>query len=284
VGRSRWGSVRKLPSGRFQARYCIGLTWHTGPATFRTQREADAFLASIRTEVDRGTWVDPDAGKISLERYADRWLAERPQLRPRTRELYEGQLRLHIVPALGAMELGQITPSHVRSWRAEMLTAGRPGASTVSKCYRLLHAVFATAVEDGLVPRNPCVLKGASAERPAERPVASIEQVFELADAIEPSFRAMVLLATFCGLRLGELRALRRRHLDLLHRTVNVVEQYQELADGTLVLGGHRHRTAVRAAVQSRGGNEAGRLAVRHHVVARPWRAALRGRCHDARR
>ena len=47
----------------------------------------------------------------------------------------------------------------------------------------------------------------------------------------------MVLLATFCGLRLGELRALRRRHLDLLHRTVKVVEQYQELADGTLVLG-----------------------------------------------
>jgi integrase len=58
-----------------------------------------------------------------------------------------------------------------------------------------------------------------------------------LADAIEPNLRAMVLLATFCGLRLGELRALRRRHLDLLHRTVKVVEQYQELADGTLVLG-----------------------------------------------
>jgi integrase len=107
----------------------------------------------------------------------------------------------------------------------------------VSKCYRLLHAIFATAVEDGVVPRNPCVVKGASAERPAERPVASIGEVFELADAIEPSFRAMVLLATFCGLRLGELRALRRRHLDLLHRTVSVVEQYQELADGTLVLG-----------------------------------------------
>ncbi len=141
----------------------------------------------------------------------------------------------------------------VRSARA---TCG-PGAPTCSRqadpaCRRwrsatgLLHAIFATAVEDGLVPRNPCVLKGASAERPAERPVATIEQVFELADAIEPNLRAMVLLATFCGLRLGELRALRRRHLDLLHRTVKVVEQYQELADGTLVLGPPKTDAGVR--------------------------------------
>ena len=47
----------------------------------------------------------------------------------------------------------------------------------------------------------------------------------------------MVLLATFCALRVGELRALRQVNLDLLHRTVSVVEQYQQLADGTLVLG-----------------------------------------------
>src|SRR5687768_2605760 len=101
--------------------------------------------------------------------------------------------------------------------------------------YRLPHAICATALEDGLIPGNPYVIKGASTERPAERPVATIEQVFALANAIEPRYRAMVLLATLCGLRVGELRALRQRNLDLLHRTVAVVEQYQELGDGTLV-------------------------------------------------
>jgi integrase len=235
--RRPWGNVRKLPSGRFQARYQVDTHWHTGPQTFRTKREADGYLASVRTEVERGGWIDPSGGRVELRAYADRWLAERPQLRPRTKELYEGQLRLHILPALGDLELGDITPSTVRAWRAELLRAGRPGAPTTAKSYRLLHAIFATAVEDGVVARNPCVLKGASAERPAERPVATIQQVFELADVIEPSFRGMVLLATFCGLRLGELRALRRRHVDLLHRTVEVVEQLQELADGTLILG-----------------------------------------------
>jgi integrase len=150
---------------------------------------------------------------------------------------------------LGETELGQITPSRIRSWRADMISAGKPGASTIAKCYRLVHAVLATAVEDGIVIRNPCVVKGASAERPAERPVATIKEVFEIADAIAPEFRAAVLLATFCGLRLGEIRAMRHRHLDLLHRTVRIEEQYQELSDGTLILGPPKTDAGVRTIV-----------------------------------
>ena len=58
-----------------------------------------------------------------------------------------------------------------------------------------------------------------------------------------------MLLATFCGLRLGEIRALRVRHLDLLHRTVRIEEQYQELSDGTLVLGPPKTDAGVRTIV-----------------------------------
>ncbi len=237
MGRSRWGSVRRLPSGRYQARYRVDGVWKTAPTTFRTKGDADAFLAATRADVGRGHWIDPMAGQIELAACSERWLSDRPNLRPRTRDLYEGLLRLHILPELGTTSIGQLTPGQVRTWRAAKTRAGRPGPSTIAKCYRLLHAICATAVEDGLIPRNPCVIKGASVERPAERPVATIQQVFALADAIEPRYRAMMLLATFCGLRVGELRALRQRNLDLLHRTVSVVEQYQQLADGTLLLG-----------------------------------------------
>ena len=119
-------------------------------------------------------------------------------------------------------------------------------APTIAKAYRLLHAICATALEDGLITRNPCVIKGASAERPAERPVATIEQVYAIADAIEPRYRATVLLATFCAIRVGELRALRQVNLDVLHRSVLVVEQYQQLGDGTLVLGPPKTDAGVR--------------------------------------
>jgi integrase len=237
VSRSRWGSARKLPSGRYQARYRIDGLWKTAPATFRTKGNADAFLAATRADLERGTWVDPAAGQVELALYCERWLSDRPNLRPRTRDLYRGLLRLHILPALGATQIGRLSPAQVRTWRAAMIKAGRPGPSTIAKCYRLLHAICATGVEDSVISRNPCVIKGASVERPGERPVATIQQVYALAEAIEPRYRAMMLLATFCGLRVGELRALRQRNLDLLHRTVNVVEQYQQLADGTLLLG-----------------------------------------------
>ncbi|MDQ4071432.1 MAG: hypothetical protein M3088_00960 [Actinomycetota bacterium] len=111
------------------------------------------------------------------------------------------------------------------------------GPSTVATCYRLLRAILGTAVEDSVIVKSPCVIKGAGIERPRERDVANVEQVFALAGAIDVPFRAMVLLATFTGLRLGELRALTRRHLDILRGTVNVVAQLQELASGEIIIG-----------------------------------------------
>ena len=93
------------------------------------------------------------------------------------------------------------------------------------------------AVEDGILARNPCVIKGAGVERTAERPVATVAQVLDLAEEIEDRFSALVLLAAFCGLRLGELLALTRRRIDLLHAELRVVEQYQQLKSGAVIVG-----------------------------------------------
>jgi integrase len=76
--------------------------------------------------------------------------------------------------------------------------------------------------------------------------VTSIPQVFEIADTIEPRFRAMVLVGAFVGLRLGEMLALTRERIDLLHGRIRVVEQYQELKDGTRVLGPPKSDAGVR--------------------------------------
>lgn len=99
------------------------------------------------------------------------------QLRPRTRELYEANLRLHILPILGEVELGELTPSRVCSWHAGLVAAGKPGPPTVAKCYRILHSILATAVEDELILKNPCIIKGAAVDRSDERPVATVEEV-----------------------------------------------------------------------------------------------------------
>lgn len=103
------------------------------------------------------------------------------------------------------------------------------------KAYRLLRGILNTAVEDELIKRNPCRIKNAGVERPEERPVLAVAEVFRLASAVPPRFRALVLLAMFGSLRWGEPAALRRCHLDLDARTVRPVLR---CFDGRAATGG----------------------------------------------
>ena len=61
-----------------------------------------------------------------------------------------------------------------------------------------------------MIKRNPCRIKGADKETEHSRPVATVAQVYALADAIPPRFRVLVLLGAFTSLRWGELVNLRR--------------------------------------------------------------------------
>ena len=85
-------------------------------------------------------------------------MEERPGLRPKTVQLYTYLLRRHIDPAFGARSLADIKEPQVRRWRKNLLDA-QVSAVTVAKAYRLLKAVFNTAVDDGLIRRNPCRIK-----------------------------------------------------------------------------------------------------------------------------
>jgi integrase len=203
---------------------------------FVTKAEADAAISTVRSEQARGVWVKPAAGKINLSTYSDGWLARRVDLRPRTRELYERLLAHHIKPTLGGAELGKITPGTVRAWHAG-LVASKAGSLVPAKSYRLLRTILAGAVEDELIARSPCTIKGAGVESSPERRVATVAEVMALAEEAGERYRALVLLATIASLRLGELAGLRRKDVDLLHGTITVVETVQTLKDGSLVVG-----------------------------------------------
>ena len=246
TSRTDWGAVRRLPSGRFQIRYRVDGERRAGEITYSTKRDATSALASIRTDMERGLWVDPAAGKaVTVRQYATTWLELRPNLAPRTIELYESELRLHILPAIGDLTLADLTVPRVRAWHANLVKTAK-GRSVPAKCYRLLRAILNTAVEDDLIVRNPCIIKGAGSERAAERPIATIDQVFALADVIEPRLRLMVLLATFASLRQGEIRGLTRARVDLRHHEVSIVQQIQDLKDGSVIVRRPKSDAGVR--------------------------------------
>jgi integrase len=237
AGKRRFGRVRRLPSGRWQARYNgpDGVD-RPAPNTFATKTGAERWLSLTEAEIIRDDWIDPEAGRVPFSSYAQSWVAERPNLRPKTLQLYEGLVRLHMTPTLGSLTIQEITEPRVRRWRKDLLDAG-VGEITVAKAYRLLKAIMNTAVDDGMIRRNPCRIKGAGQERSPERPVLTMRQVFALADAIEPRYRALILLAVFGSLRWGELAALRRHHIDLRSGTLHVEVSVTELTDGSLVTG-----------------------------------------------
>ena len=94
------------------------------------------------------------------------WISQRPGLRPRTVELYRWLLGKHIDPDLGGVELGKLSTSLIRQWRAKRLESG-VSATVTAKAYRLLRASMNTAVnEDKILPRNPCIVRGADRENP----------------------------------------------------------------------------------------------------------------------
>ncbi|MFE9807761.1 tyrosine-type recombinase/integrase [Streptomyces sp. NPDC005548] len=229
--RRQFGRVRKLPSGRFQARY-VGPDGQLRPApeTFRTKKDADDWLADKQTEMRRGDWHDPDAGKVLFGVYATAWIRER-ELTTTTRQLYGSLLRHHLEPAFGTVNVAEISPPLVRGWRADKLAAGT-GPTTVAKAYALLRAIMGTAVADQMIRRNPCTIKGASTVHTPERPTATVQEVYDLADAIQPRYRALVLMAGFLGLRWGELVGLHRRDIDLENRSVRVRRAVAELFNG----------------------------------------------------
>jgi hypothetical protein len=88
--RRQFGNVRKLPSGRWQARYEVeGGRSVTAPTSFPAKAEAARWLAAVETEQARGTWVDPGAGSTLLDTYAWGWLRGHARLAKRTREIYD---------------------------------------------------------------------------------------------------------------------------------------------------------------------------------------------------
>ena len=104
------------------------------------------------------------------------------------------------------------------------------------------------ALDAGLIVRNPCRIKGAGTERLPEMRCATVEEVAALAQAVEPRWQALILLAAYSGLRWGELAGLRRRHLDPLHKTVRVVEQCTEV-NGRFVWGPPKTTAGMRTVV-----------------------------------
>ena len=110
----------------------------------------------------------------------------------------------------------------------------------------MLRTILNTAIEDKLIKTNPCTIKEAGQEKNVERPIATLEQVFELAKVIDQRYRLAILLATFGGLRLGEIFGLEITSIDLESKTLKVDQRIQELSNGFYVIFEPKTKASLR--------------------------------------
>lgn len=223
-----FGSVDQRPSGLYRARYFDpDGRRQQAPTLFLTKQDARAWLALRQSEIIRKVWTPPEAEekpqpKLTFKSYASTWLVNRrvkgQPLKDRTREHYEDILDKYLYPEFGALPIASITADDIRTWHDEMADAKAP--TLRAHCYSLMSTIMATAATDRKISANPCVIRGAGTARRVHKiREASLEEIEIITRAMPEQYQAMVLLASWCALRFGELTELRRRDVIIVEPT-----------------------------------------------------------------
>ncbi|WP_447925497.1 site-specific integrase [Georgenia muralis] len=214
---------------------------YTGPDLMRHSRNfgdkmaAEAWLNAERLLIDRDLWTPPRDRErrarlaaqrgITFAEWAERSIAGK-QLRPSTRYRYEQTLRRRVLPDLGDIPLRDLSRLDITNWytkmRAQLAAEARAaqrkgeGRGAAFSAYQVLSSVLNDAVDHELLDTSPARVKGALRYDAVHEPVVlTPEQMWTLHELMPDYLAALVPLAATTGLRHGELRALRRRHLDL---------------------------------------------------------------------
>jgi integrase len=240
------GHVVKTPAGTFRANW-RDVAGKQKAKTFRTKKEASAFLAEMEATVNRGTYVDPHAGRIRFQEYAVRWMGSRV-LRARSTERLASIMRTHVMPKWNVWPLGQIQHMDVQEWVRELTTRLAPG--TVIKCYGALSMVLRSAVRARIIPTDPSegiTVPSAYARRAEVTTISQTDFLGRLLPAIPEEHRALVCTAAGAGLRWGECAGLAWGSVDLNRDVLRVVQVAEETA-GTVVI---RPYPKTRAGIRS---------------------------------
>ena len=204
---------------------------------FDTKGEAERWLTSQKAAIQHGEHVDPKDNQRLVKQVAAAWEETWLNLEPKTRAGYRAILNRHVLRRWGEVRIGSLTAEAIQVWVNELAAIREP--NTVRRIYSVLRAVLKVAVERRYLLTNPCdsvKLPRSSAAVIDQRIILTRDEVEALAEAITPHFRVFIYTAAYTGLRAGELGALRRRDVDLMHGLLNVERGLKDVS-GQLIFG-----------------------------------------------
>jgi integrase len=181
-------------------------------------------LSKIMARIDAGDDVDEMLiGPINVRRYAEHWTKLRLQQGVASCADDHTRIRLHALPSIGHLLIGDVRPRHIRDLVRSLRAKGRMAPRSIRHVYGALHTMFRDAVVDELITANPCILKRGELPKlidkdPTWRAGAvftrgELEQLIS-DERIPPDRRVLYALLGIAGLRFGEAAALRWRCYD----------------------------------------------------------------------
>lgn len=224
----RFGAIRRLPSGRFQAHWTgPDRHRHNAPDTFDTVEAAEAWLEQVRVDQHAGTYIDDRLSAMTLERWVAKWRPTIVHLRRSSLVRDIGYVDRYVLPALGDRPLAELDHMTVAGWVAELRTRLAP--ATVVKAAQTLGKILDAAVKDGRLRSNPVAGVDLPRIEKTRKQALGPAQIEQLADAIDPRYRALVIVGCHTGLRFSELAALTAGDVDLLRRRLTVERNVVDL-------------------------------------------------------
>jgi integrase len=225
-----WRVKYRLPDGR-QVHRTLGPAWAgkgRPPHGSYTRKTAHAALQAILTDARRGSLPGMTATGATFADAAAEWLRHGEQERgwkPSTVRDYRSAVRVHLLPAFGAMRLDDVSTATIEAWRSRRMAEGLTARNAV-KLLAILHGVFGRARRVWGLPANPAadVERIPLQYRAEDYSFYSPEEIQALVRATaSEQDGAMFLVAALAGLRLGEVLALRVRDVDFEAESIRVM-------------------------------------------------------------
>lgn len=207
------GSIYRHKNGKWIAQIDLGRDKQgkrrRKARTATTKKEAQAKLRALEAEYNRSALNNDQNAGETVQTYLERWFEhEKPRWSPRTTELYNHQLRMHVYPRLGILPLAALKPVHVQEFMSGIVREGK--IPTANKCRRMLYTALKQAVRWELIDKNPVEAVDPIPETLKELELWTGEQAARFIEnnLHHRHYAAFYLLIT-SGLRRGELLGLR---------------------------------------------------------------------------
>jgi len=211
---------------------------------FKTKKEAEAAMAEMQNDLNKGTYIEPS--KALYSSFMADWLKDKQtKVKRRTLETYTGLVNNHILPFIGNIELSKLTPRHIQDLYNKLFETGRLSDENIQKVHTIINDSLNKAVSWEMIAKNVASVVDRPKARKKEMEVWEVDEAHSFLKAAEKDrYYIAFLLALTTGMRQGEILGLRWKDVDLekgiLSITQTLSHDGKELQVGAKTNSGNR--------------------------------------------